>query len=42
MVDHWRCGYDDTVRTLAHPEVLQRPRNDDGVFTFDVGEHEQA
>jgi NTE family protein len=42
MVDHWRSGYDDTVRTLAHPEVLQRPRNDDGVFTFDIGEHEQA
>jgi NTE family protein len=41
MVDHWRCGYDDTVRTLAHPEVLQRPRNADGVFTFDIGEHEQ-
>jgi NTE family protein len=40
MVDHWRCGYDDTLRTLAHPEVLERPRNADGAFTFDIGEHE--
>ena len=40
MVDHWRTGYDDTVRTLRHPEVLQRPRNGDGVFTFDIARHE--
>jgi len=40
MVDHWRTGYDDTVRTLQHPEVLQRPRNDDGVFTFDIAQHD--
>jgi NTE family protein len=40
MVEHWRAGYDDTVRTLAHPEVLERPRNADGVFTFDIGQHE--
>ena len=40
MEDHWRAGYNDTVRTLRHPEVLQRPRTADGVFTFDVAEHE--
>jgi len=40
MVDHWRAGYDDTVRTLRHPEVLERPRTADGVFTFDIAEHE--
>jgi NTE family protein len=41
MVDHWRVGYDDTVRTLAHPEVLERPQAADGVFTFDIAEHER-
>jgi NTE family protein len=41
MEDHWRAGYHDTVRTLRHPEVLERPRGVDGVFTFDVAEHGQ-
>jgi NTE family protein len=41
MVDHWRVGYDDTVRTLAHPEVLERPRTADGVSIFDIAEHER-
>ena len=31
-----RAGYHDAVRTLRHPEVLQRPINDEGVFTFDL------
>jgi NTE family protein len=39
MVDHWRAGYDDTVRTLSHPEVLERPRSPEGVFIFDIAEH---
>ena len=39
MEDHWRAGYHDTVRTLRHPEVLERPNSVDGVFTFDVAEH---
>ena len=38
MEDHWRAGYHDTVRTLRHPEVLQRPNNREGVFIFDVAE----
>ena len=25
MEEHWKAGYNDTVRTLRHPEVLQRP-----------------
>jgi NTE family protein len=41
MVDHWRDGYDDTVRTLAHPEVLERPRTADGVSIFDIAEHQR-
>ena len=39
MVDHWRAGYDDTVQTLSHPEVLERPRSPEGVFIFDIAEH---
>jgi NTE family protein len=36
MEEHWRSGYNDAVRTLRHPEVLQRPKGRDGVFTFDL------
>jgi NTE family protein len=36
MREHWRAGYNDAVRTLRHPEVLQRPTNHEGVFTFDL------
>jgi NTE family protein len=35
MEDHWRAGYQDAVRTLRHPEVLERPRSGDGIFIFD-------
>jgi NTE family protein len=38
MEEHWRAGYHDTVRTLRHPEVLERPTSVDGVFIFDVGQ----
>ena len=36
MQEHWRAGYQDAVRTLRHPEVLKRPANLEGVFTFDL------
>ncbi len=36
MNEHWASGYNDAVRTLRHPEVLQRPEGLDGVFTFDL------
>jgi NTE family protein len=36
MEEHWKSGYNDAVRTLRHPEVLQRPKSLDGVFTFDL------
>ena len=39
MEDHWRAGLTDTIRTLRHPEVLERPTSHDGVFTFDVAAH---
>ena len=37
MEDHWRSGYNDTVRTPRHPEVLQRPNGSVGLFT--IGAH---
>jgi len=38
MRDHWKAGYHDTVRTLRHPEVLERPKNSDGIAIFDFAE----
>src|SRR6516225_11925178 len=35
MEDHWRAGYQDAVRTLRQPEVLERPKSRDGIFVFD-------
>ena len=36
MLDHWTAGLNDTVRTLRHPEVLERPTSADGVYAFDI------
>jgi NTE family protein len=36
--DHWQAGYSDTVRTLRHPEVLERPVSTEGVLTFDLAQ----
>jgi NTE family protein len=36
MQEHWSAGYGDAVLTLRRPEVLERPRNDEGVVTFDL------
>lgn len=36
MEEHWRAGYNDAVRTLSHPEVLERPQGIAGVCTFDL------
>jgi NTE family protein len=36
MQEHWRAGYHDAIRTLRHPEVLERPANREGVFAFDL------
>jgi NTE family protein len=38
MEEHWQTGYDDAVRALSHPEVLQRPDKMDGVRTFDFSQ----
>ena len=39
MEEHWRSGYNDTVRTLRHPEAIARPENAEGISTFDIAEH---
>ena len=38
MEDHWASGYKDTLRTLSHPEILDRPATLDGVLTFDLAQ----
>ena len=38
MEEHWRSGYHDARRTLRHQDVLERPKNLEGVFTFDLAE----
>ncbi len=36
MQERWRASYQDTVRTLRHPEVLERAAGvHGGVFVFD-------
>jgi len=39
METHWRAGYNDTVRTLRHPNVLERPVNHEGVAIFDLAQN---
>ena len=39
MEDHWRAGYHDTIRTLRHPEAVERPANLEGISIFDLAEH---
>ena len=39
MEEHWRAGYQDTARTLRHPEVLERRAGGEGVFTFDLAQN---
>jgi NTE family protein len=36
MVEHWKAGCNDTIRTLRHPQVLQRPTNAEGFGAFDL------
>jgi NTE family protein len=38
MEEHWRAGYHDARRTLRHKEVLERPTNPAGFFTFDLAQ----
>jgi NTE family protein len=42
MEEHWRSGYEDTLRALAHPDALTRPDKREGVRTLDVNRPEQS
>lgn len=42
MEAHWRSGYDDTINTLRHPEVLERPKNPEGIAVFDFSKERRA
>jgi NTE family protein len=35
MEEHWTAGLNDATRALRHPEILTRPQDGEGVFTFD-------
>ena len=39
MQEHWQAGYTDAVRTLRHPEALERPTSLEGVATFDLAQN---
>ena len=34
--DHWKAGYDDTMHSLRHKEILQLPRCEDGIKIYDL------
>jgi len=38
MEEHWKAGYNDTVRSLRHKEILKRPKCTEGIMTYDVSE----
>lgn len=38
MEEHWEAGYNDAIRTLRFPQVLQKPKSRDGVATYDIAE----
>ncbi len=37
MEEHWHAGYRDAVATLRQKEIFERPKDRQGVFTFDIG-----
>jgi NTE family protein len=41
MEEHWASGYEDVVRAISHPEVMQLPDKMEGVRTFDWAHYRQ-
>lgn len=39
MLDHWRAGRDDMLRTFRQPGWRAKPARRGGIAVFDVGEH---
>jgi NTE family protein len=42
MEEHWRSGYDDAVRAVGHPDLMQRPGKLDGYRTIELTKAGQA
>jgi NTE family protein len=42
MEDHWKAGYADARKTLAHPEVLALPAGDSTVHVYDFTTREKG
>ena len=40
MEEHWRAGHNDATRTLRHKEIFERPTNLEGVYTYDLTQHD--
>ena len=38
MEEHWKAGYNDTIRSLRHKEVLKLPACPEGIMIYDVSE----
>lgn len=36
MEEHWKAGFNDTIRSLRHKEVLHLPTNNEGMMTYDL------
>jgi NTE family protein len=36
MEEHWKAGFNDTMRTLRHKEILHMPTNNNGIMTYDL------
>ncbi len=36
MQEHWTAGYDDTVHSLRHKEILELPACKEGIMTYDL------
>ncbi len=36
MEEHWKSGYNDTVKSLEHKEILKKPDCPEGIMVYDV------
>lgn len=39
MEEHWKAGYNDTIRSLRHKEILELPTCPEGIMTYDVAQN---
>jgi len=36
MEEHWKAGFNDTIRSLRHRKILELPTNSEGIMTYDL------